>query len=79
MRRTEPDLGDFWLDHMTVDFDEEQRWIVLHRGGLAVACNLGAASVTVPVTGEVLRAWGTPAVDEGRTTLEGQSFAVLRT
>jgi maltooligosyltrehalose trehalohydrolase len=78
LRRAEPDLADFWLDNMGVEFDEAQRWIVLKRGTLTIACNLGEDTATVPVTGEVVLAWGSPSVDGGKTTLVGQSFAVLR-
>jgi maltooligosyltrehalose trehalohydrolase len=79
LRRTEPDLADFWLDHMTVDFDEDARWIVLHRGALAIACNLGDSPATVPVAGDVVSAWGTPTADGDRTVLAAQSFAIIRT
>lgn len=78
LRRTESDLADFWLDHMRVDYDEDNRWIVLHRGSLAIACNLNPGAVTIPVTGAVLLAWGAPQVGATGTTLEGHSFAVLR-
>jgi maltooligosyltrehalose trehalohydrolase len=79
LRRAEPDLADFWLDDMAVEFDEDQRWIVLQRGTLAIACNLGENAVTVPFAGEVVLAWGTPIVGAGKTALDGQSFTVLRT
>ena len=54
LRRNETDLADPWLDHMAIDYDEDQRWIVMRRGRLAVACNLGAEAVRVPFTGEVV-------------------------
>ncbi|MEX3651051.1 DUF3459 domain-containing protein, partial [Mycolicibacterium porcinum] len=79
LRRTEPDLADPWLDHMTIDFDEEQRWVVLHRGALAIACNLGTEAVPVPVTGDLVAAWDVPDIGSTDTTLPGHSFAVLRT
>lgn len=79
LRRTEPDLQDFRLDHLGVDYSEADRWIVLRRGTLAIACNLGPDAVAVPVTGEVVMAWETPQVGAQDTTLAGQSFAVLRT
>lgn len=79
LRRDEPDLADPWLDHMNIDFDEAQRWIVMHRGSVDVVCNLGAEPVTVPVRGEVLLAWGEPETGTTATTLTGHSFAVLRT
>ena len=50
----------------------------MHRGSLAIACNLNADEVTVPVTGEVVLAWGEPSVDADGTRLAGHSFAVLR-
>ena len=78
LRRSEPDLADFWLDHLGVEFDETDRWIVLRRGALAIACNLGTDPVTVPVSGEPVLAWGTPSSGASETTLDGQSFAVLR-
>lgn len=78
LRSSEPDLGDFWLDHMGVEYDEAAGWIVLRRGGLVIACNLSADAVTVPFTGEVVVAWGEPQVSDA-TTLQGHSFAVLRT
>jgi maltooligosyltrehalose trehalohydrolase len=78
LRHNEPDLADPWLDHMSIDYDEEQRWIVVHRGALAIACNLGADAVAVPVAGEVVLAWGQPGVGPGTTQLAGHSFAVLR-
>ncbi|MCV7173479.1 malto-oligosyltrehalose trehalohydrolase [Mycobacterium manitobense] len=78
LRHREPDLADPWLDHLRVDYDEEQRWLVMHRGAFAVACNLGAEPVTVPVTGEVVLSWDEPAVEGEATRLPGHSFAVLR-
>jgi maltooligosyltrehalose trehalohydrolase len=78
LRRQEPDLADPWLDHMRVDYDEERGWLTMHRGAFAIACNLGADSVVVPVTGEVVLASDDPTVAE-TTTLQGHSFAILRT
>jgi maltooligosyltrehalose trehalohydrolase len=78
LRHNEPDMADPWLDDMTVDFDEDQRWIVMQRGSLAVACNLNVDDVVVPVTGEVVLAWGEPSVDGEGTRLAGHSFAIVR-
>jgi maltooligosyltrehalose trehalohydrolase len=78
LRHKEPDLADPWLDHLGVDYDEEQRWIVMHRGGLVFACNLGTDAVHIPVTGDVVLAWGEPVVGERAVRLDGHSFAVLR-
>jgi maltooligosyltrehalose trehalohydrolase len=78
LRQREPDLGDPWLTDLRIDYDEQDRWIVLYRGALAIACNLGEAAATVPVTGSVVLAWDEPAVGE-TTVLPGHSFVVLRT
>ena len=79
LRRAEPDMADPWLDHLQVDYDETQRWIVMHRGSLAIACNLNTDAVVVPITGEPVLAWGEPQVDAESTRLAGHSFAILRT
>jgi len=79
LRRSEPDLADFWLNHLEIEFDEDARWIVLHRGALAIGCNLGENSVAIPITGELVYAWGSPRVGSTGTALDGHSFAVLRT
>ena len=78
LRHTDPDMADPWLDDMSVDFDEDQRWIVMHRGSLAIACNLNVDDVVVPVSGEVVLAWGDPSVDGEGTRLAGHSFAITR-
>ena len=78
LRRTEADLADPWLDHLVVDYDEEQRWIMMRRGGLVIAYNLGTEAVRVPVTGELVLAWDSPGIGAGSTVLEGHSFAILR-
>ena len=79
LRRTEADMADPWLDHLRIDYDEDARWFVMHRGALAIVCNLGTDPVEVPVTGEVVLAWGEPAVAGNSTRLDGHSFAILRT
>ena len=79
LRHTESDLADPWLDHLRIDFDERARWFVMHRGALAIACNLGTDPVDVPVAGEVVLAWGQPEIGSDATRLGGHSVAVLRT
>lgn len=78
LRRNEPDMADPWLDNLGVDYDEEQRWLVMRRGALAIACNLGTGAVDVPVTGEVVLAWGEPVAGKQSTRIDGHSVAVLR-
>jgi maltooligosyltrehalose trehalohydrolase len=78
LRHSEADLADPWLDHMRIDYDEDRRWIVMHRGSLAIACNLGTAAVDVPVTGDIVLASEPPTVEPRSTRLEGHSFAIVK-
>lgn len=78
LRRSESDMADPWLDHLRVDYDEDARWLVMHRGALSIACNLDAEPVDVPVTGDVVLAWDDPTVGNGTARLGGHSVAVLR-
>lgn len=78
LRHNESDMADPWLDHLRIDYDEDARWFVMHRGGMAIACNLGTEPVDVPVVGEVVLAWGQPAVGTGTCRIDGHSVAVLR-
>ena len=78
LRRSETDLADPWLDNMVIDYNEDRRWIVMRRGRLVIACNLGAAAVTVPFTGEVVLCSASPDVAASVTELQPYSFAILR-
>jgi maltooligosyltrehalose trehalohydrolase len=73
LRRAEPELTDPRLTEVSVEYGDS--WLVIHRGPLRVAANLGADSLPLP-EGDVLLASFTEA-DEGR--LPGESIAVLRT
>ncbi|BCZ24912.1 malto-oligosyltrehalose trehalohydrolase [Mycobacterium senriense] len=77
LRRNHPDMADPWLEHLAVEFDEDERWISMSRGRLRIVCNLGAEQVRVPLTGEVVLAWDEPDVDADGTVLQGHSFAIL--
>ncbi len=49
LRRTQSKLSDGNLNAVNVRFDEEAQWLVLERGNLSIACNLGQAPVNVEV------------------------------
>ncbi len=78
LRHSETDLADPWLEHLVIDYDEDQRWIMMRRNRLVIACNLGTETTTVPVTGDLVLAWDAPTVDDETTELPAHSFAVLR-
>ena len=59
LRHAEPELADPRLDRVEVQFDEDERWLVVHRGSLRVVINVGAEPARVPVAaGEILLATG---------------------
>jgi maltooligosyltrehalose trehalohydrolase len=78
LRRNETDLADPWLQRLLVDYDEDARWIVMSRGRLTVACNLGAEPVTVPFYGELVLCSDSPDVGDESAELPPHSFAILR-
>jgi maltooligosyltrehalose trehalohydrolase len=51
LRRSQSELSDGNLNAVSVRFDEEAQWLVLERGHLQIACNLGKADVDLE-TGE---------------------------
>ncbi|MFI5956647.1 malto-oligosyltrehalose trehalohydrolase [Cryptosporangium sp. NPDC051539] len=78
LRREVSDLADPRLDRVSVEYDEDARWIVVLRGDRhAVAANLSAEPREVPVrAAEVLFGPATPADDS--LELPPESVAVLR-
>jgi len=78
LRRTEADLADPWLKHLIVDYDEDQRWILMRRNRLVIVCNLGTEATCVPVSGELVLSWNSPGVGANATELPGHSSAILR-
>ncbi len=78
LRRNKTDLADPWLDHLVIEYDEDRRWIVMHRGRLAIACNLGTETVDVPVSGELVLCSAAPSIAATSTELRPHSFAIMR-
>jgi maltooligosyltrehalose trehalohydrolase len=58
LRRSRSELSDGNLNVVEVKFDEAAQWLVLERGKITVACNLGEASADLEIgrTGQVLLA-----------------------
>ncbi|MDQ1751807.1 MAG: maltooligosyltrehalose trehalohydrolase [Pseudonocardiales bacterium] len=54
LRKDEPELSDPRLDAVLVDFDEDARWLVIHRGALRVIANLADQPQVVPVAASQL-------------------------
>lgn len=79
LRRSRTELTDPWLDRLHVDYDEDERWITVHRNTLRIVCNLGPDPVTVPVGGRPILWWDEPVANRTRSAVlvPGHSFAVL--
>ncbi len=51
LRKTRPDLTDGRRDRVLVTYDEDERWLVVRRGRVAVACNLSGERRRMPLPG----------------------------
>ena len=49
LRRSRPELADPRFDLVRVDYDEDARWLLIHRGRLRIAANLGEAEAILAV------------------------------
>ena len=79
LRRSVPELRRADFDEVDVRFDETG-WIVVERGAVAVAANVGPEVVTVPAAGrhDVLATTGRCDVGADGVELGPESLAVLR-
>lgn len=79
LRATEPALSDSHLDQVEVDFNETERWLVVHRGPFRVVANLAREARVLPVDGDVvLSTDAATAPTEGGLALAGESAAIVR-
>jgi maltooligosyltrehalose trehalohydrolase len=89
LRKARPEITDPRLDQVRVDYDEDARWLLVHRGNLRIAANLaspahGTAAARIPLgaghvlSGRVLAAscQGISVTGEG-AFLPPESFAVI--
>ncbi|MGZ4434799.1 MAG: DUF3459 domain-containing protein, partial [Trebonia sp.] len=83
LRRARPELTDPRLDRMHVDYDEDERWLVLRRGRLRIAANLGNGNPRLPLgrPGVGLLTASSPGVTIDRDTviMPATAFAVIET
>jgi maltooligosyltrehalose trehalohydrolase len=83
LRRSRPELTDPRLDRLRVEFDEGARWLLVYRGPLRIAANLGDGPVHIPAAqgaigpGKVLLGSAPEiSVQSGTIGLPPASFAV---
>ena len=78
LRRTRLDLADGRFDQLEVDFDEEQRWLVVRRPATAVAVNLATREQTLDVEAtSVLLASADVELRANSLRLPPESVAIL--
>jgi maltooligosyltrehalose trehalohydrolase len=80
LRRNYRDLTDGRLDRVTVEFDEERRWIIVHRGALTVVANVGEDDQVVSAACSEILLTSDEActLTTGGVFLPAQSAAVVR-
>jgi maltooligosyltrehalose trehalohydrolase len=76
LRRTRPELTDGRLDQVDVAFDEAGGWLVMGRGTVTVAVNLGQEPAAVPVSRGTVVLASTPGFTPGGA-LPPDSVAVV--
>ena len=68
---------------MHADFDEDARWLLVRRGRLRIAANLGASAVRLPLgqpgTGVLAASSPGVAIQQDTVTMPPATFAVIET
>ena len=79
LRRSYPQFADPRFSTVVTEFDENERWFVVHRGVLAVVVNFDDRTRDIPVpAGRIVLTWDDGTRLEGRTlTLAGHSVVVV--
>ncbi len=79
LRAAEPDLADGDLTRIDVDYDEDGRWLVVHRGRFRVVANLAGAARTIDLPhGQVVLATGSAEVGPAGLEIGPRSAAIVR-
>ena len=83
LRRARPELTDPRLDRVHADFDEDARWLLVRRGRLRIAANLGGKAVRLPLgqRGIGVLAASSPgvAIKQDTVAMPPAAFAVIET
>jgi malto-oligosyltrehalose trehalohydrolase len=83
LRQAQPELTDPWLDRVTAEFDEDARWLMVRRGRLRIAANLGSAPARLalgqPGTAVLAASATGVAIQQDTVTIPAAAFAVIET
>ena len=81
LRRARPELTDPRLHEVRTAYDDAARWLLISRGPLRIAANLGTDPVEIPLgaSAAILLAFSTPdiSLESGAIFLPPASFAVV--
>jgi maltooligosyltrehalose trehalohydrolase len=81
LRKAHRELSDPWLEDVEVDVGEDSRTLVLHRGSLRLAVNLGPHAVVLKMdrrVARVLLASEPVEAQDDALTLGPESFAIVK-
>jgi maltooligosyltrehalose trehalohydrolase len=80
LRADEPDLRDHDFRRVAVDYDEDEHWLVVHRGAFDVIANVadGPAKLDVRAGSAIVLATGGAELDGQHLMLPAHSAAILR-
>jgi len=83
LRRARPELTDPRLDRVQADFDEDARWLLVRRGRLRIAANLGTSTVRLPLgqrgIGVLAASSLGVAIHQDTVAMPPAAFAVIET
>jgi maltooligosyltrehalose trehalohydrolase len=79
LRAAEPDLRDGDLSRMRVEFSEDERWVIVHRGAFRVVANLADVARTVAgIDGSVVLSTAQVSLEPDGIRLPPESAAIVR-
>jgi maltooligosyltrehalose trehalohydrolase len=73
-------LANGRLDEVSVAYEEDDQWLVMDRGPIQVACNLGAEPLRVelPPGSTLLLGSDDVTLSDGELTLPADSVSIVR-
>jgi maltooligosyltrehalose trehalohydrolase len=83
LRKGHPDFNDSRLDQLTIEFDEQARWLMLIRGSSLVVCNFSAEPQQIAVPAGIERRCIVMVSDDtvrqsgGTLSMPAESVAIL--
>ena len=81
LRRSTPELSNGRLEAVTVTFDEDEKWLVMDRGPIQVACNWGPDTLKIALPPEAALLLGSSdavELSDGDLVLPPDSVSIVR-